>query len=263
MLKIQALASGSKGNITLIASENTRILVDVGLNLTQTLKRLNDAQIAPDSIDAILVTHEHSDHINGIAHFMKRYNCDIYVPKIACTCFLRKIGGVEQERVYTFTESFEIGDIGVDYFPVPHDSEYCFGYTFDQGDCKVSVATDLGSCPQLAIQKMAGSQVVLLECNHDMKKLESNVKYPNWLKRRIAGGTGHLSNTACASVIAKLISLGAGQIILAHLSEENNSPNLAYCAVCEFLEKHGIKEGTDICIDIATQNIVGRPYIIE
>ena len=263
MLKIQSLASGSKGNCTLVASENTRILIDVGLGLPELARRLADANTDPTSVKAVLVTHEHTDHIKGIAPFIKKYKCTLYVHENAAETLPQFIGYLPHGLVKTFSTSFQIDDMTVDFFPVSHDSLFCFGFTFQKGDCKVSMATDLGRVSREMYLKMANSQVVLLECNHDLEKLHNNVKYPTWLKRRIAGSMGHLSNAACSLAVYELAKQNVQQIILAHLSEENNTPTLAYTFVRDFLAGKGIQEGVDISIDIAHQDKVGTVFQID
>ncbi|MCL2755627.1 MAG: MBL fold metallo-hydrolase [Firmicutes bacterium] len=264
MLKIQSLASGSRGNCAYIGSETTHILVDVGLMLVTLMKRFESAGIDPNLINAVVITHEHSDHINGVYKFLKKFpNVKIYIPEYAKSCFMEKIGHIENERIITFNSPFMIGDITIDYFPVSHDSEFCFGYTFENNGAKISFATDIGWVCDKVLSKMAGSQIVMLESNHDTIKLSNNVKYPYWLKKRIACDTGHLSNLACGAATYKLHQLGCEQVILAHLSAENNSPSLAYSVVRDFLAKKGVVEGVDISIDVATQNEVGRMFCIE
>ena len=255
MLKIQTLASGSRGNATIISSETTRIVVDIGLGIRVMTARLGDANINPASIDAVVVTHEHRDHIHGVGAFARRFGTPVFIPSDAFDCFSAHIGRADTTA---FSQSVEIGDITVTAFPVPHDSQYCFGYTFSYGEAKIAYATDLGVCNSDVIDKMAGSQIVLLESNHDTTKLANNVKYPSFLKRRIAGNHGHLSNVACATAVLRLACLGTKQVVLAHLSEENNSPTLAHRVVADFLQKQGLQENLDIKIHVAQQDEVGE-----
>lgn len=259
MLSVQTLASGSKGNCTYVTSGETSILVDIGLTLPTMLKRLAVAGIKPESIDAVLVTHEHSDHIGGVAKFCARFGTKLYVYEGAGQCFLECAKGMPMELVKTFDEPFMIGDIEVDFFKVPHDSCYCFGYTFSKGEHKFAMATDLGSMRDEIYDKMQGSQIVLIESNYDTAKLALNRKYPEWLKRRIASRTGHLSNTSAGVAAARLFSQGTRQIILAHLSDENNSPMLARRVVGDFLEKNNIK----MQIEIAHQNEVSQLHRVD
>lgn len=262
MIKVQTLSSGSSGNITYIGSDTTGILVDIGLSLPQTLKRLRDANINPKSINAILITHEHSDHILGIEMFAKRFTTPVYCHrKVKKT--LRKHIRIDDSGFTEYDDDkFIIGDITVNFFQIPHDSEFCFGYTFTLGDTTVGIATDIGKMTPAIISNLALCQVIIIESNHDMQKLQCNTKYPYWLKRRIVGERGHLSNIECANTILALSKSSVGQVILAHLSEENNSPRVAYTTIKDFLTQNGVIEGRDIFIDIAPQHAIGNLYCI-
>jgi len=263
MLKIQSLGSGSKGNCTYVASENTQILVDVGLSIRELKNRMSQAGIRPDRIDAILITHEHSDHVGGVAAFLKEFQTKIYLHSETVGVITDEIGFFAENLLETFGQSFKIGDIAVDFFSVPHDSQYCFGYTFEKDDAKISIATDLGTAAPELINRLAGSQIVMLESNHDLLKLQNNVKYPAFLKRRIAGSKGHLSNAAASLAVFQLASTGVQQIILAHLSEQNNTPTLAYNFMRNFLATKGLTEGVDISIDVAEQHRPSRLFQID
>ena len=259
VLKIQSLASGSKGNSVYIASDTTQILVDVGLNLAQLKKRLASAEIDPEKISAVLVTHEHIDHILGLENFIKRYNTPLFIHDKVTDIFRN----IPKEQIHCFCNPFIIGDISVNFFPVSHDSKFCFGYTFEKAGAKISLATDLGRVTEDILSNMNHSQIVMLECNHDLLRLTYNKHYPLVLKQRITGSHGHLSNPACALAVYRLAQMGVGQVILAHLSQENNSPSLAYEFVKDFLAKKGIIEGKDIWIDIATQDKATVPFHVE
>ena len=242
-----------------MASGTTRVLVDVGLSMPALLKRLKKAEIDPTSIDAVLVTHEHIDHVLGLDVFLKNFGAHVYLHEAVVDIFPT----LPHERVRTFVGEFEIGDIAVRFFPVPHDSRFCFGYTFRSGDAKVSIATDLGRVTGEALTQMAGSQIVMIECNHDLAKLEANRRYPYVLKKRIMGSHGHLSNPASALAIYQLAGTGATQFILAHLSGENNTPTLAYEFVRDFLGVRGLIEGEHVWIDVASQDEPGAPFSVD
>jgi len=256
VLKIQALSSGSRGNVIYVASETTHILIDVGLNPTQLKRRCAAAGLDMTKIDAVLVTHEHADHIIGLGAFLESFDSTLYLHTGVADIFANLPSGCIQ----LFNDSFQIGDIMVNYFPVPHDSQFCFGYSFSKGDMKISLATDIGRVTSEIIQNMANSQIVMIECNHCLTKLSHNRKYPHFLKRRITSSRGHLSNPACALAVYELSQLGVSQFILGHISHDNNSPTLAYSSVKDFLESRGIIEGQDVWIDVATQDKPSIPY---
>ena len=250
VLKIQSLSSGSGGNCVFVATDNTRILVDIGLSVPRLLKRLEIAQIDPNSIDAILITHEHTDHVIGLESFMKKYSPTLHIHINTTDLFTH----IPFEKIQTFDTVFCIGDICVKHFPVPHDSKFCFGYTFSKGNSKISLATDFGRITEEIIEHISGSQIVMIECNHDLLRLTGNKRYTLDLKKRITSSRGHLSNPSCALAVYRLAQTGVSQIILAHLSEENNSPELAYNFIKDFLQQKGIIEGSDIWIDVALQD---------
>ena len=262
MLKIQTLSSGSAGNITYIGSATTGILVDVGLPLSMTLKLMNQAQIDPHSITGIVITHEHSDHIKGVADFVTQYNVPIYCYS-SCAKILRRSLKLPPHHFIETDSIFQLGDIKVTCFPVPHDSQFCLGYTFQIDNAAVGIATDIGQMTDTILANLAICQIVVLESNHDIQKLTANPNYPDWLKRRIRGNRGHLSNLDCGRAIAHLHQANVSQIILAHLSEKNNTPTLAYQTVKKYLQTQGITEGKDIFIDVAMQSQIGNAYCLD
>lgn len=262
MLKIQTISSGSAGNITYIGNQDTGILVDVGLSLTQTQQLLAQANINPHTINAILITHEHSDHIKGVADFATTYGTKIYCYEKA-TKVLKTHLKLPPHYFSEFSQPFTIGNITVNFFPVPHDSHFCLGYTFTCDQATVGIATDIGQMTETILAFLGTCQIVVLESNHDVNTLRANQKYPDWLKRRILGNRGHLSNLDCGHAIAHLYHQQVSQVILAHLSEKNNTPLLAYNTVKQYLHSQGITEGKDIFIDVALQSKIGNCYCID
>lgn len=262
MLKIQTLSSGSAGNITYIGNNTTGILVDVGLPLPLTLKLMEQAKIDPHSITGIVITHEHSDHIKGVASFVTQFNVPIYCYHPYINVLKRNLKLPPHYLIET-ENNFQIGDITINSFPVPHDSQFCTGYTFTCENTTVGIATDIGQMTDTILANLSACQIVVLESNHDPKQLMANPKYPDWLKRRILGNRGHLSNLDCGRTIAKLYQAHVSQVILAHLSEKNNTPTLAYQTVKQYLQTQNIIEGKDIFIDVALQNQIGNCYCIE
>lgn len=187
-------------------------------------------------IPSLVVTHSHTDHIGQVPAFVRRYNSEVYCSEFSYNELIRK--GVPYNRLMRFDGDFFIGDITVTPFTVSHDVP-CLGYCFTSGGSKISVATDIGAIPERVIEAMSDSDVVMLECNHDENLVRANDKYSERLKRRILSAKGHLSNAACADAAVKLAGRGVKQIILAHLSKENNYPELAYATVCDRLRAAG------------------------
>lgn len=260
-MRVCNLASGSKGNCTYIESDNTKLLIDIGVTAKYVVDNLAELNVLPENIDAILITHEHSDHIKGVATFARKYNTRILCAEILKECLINQLPGCE-DLIYTYSAEFEVGDLRVVPFPVSHDSVACFGYRVMDGDASVSVATDLGFCPESVFKIIKSSAVVFLEANYDPKMLFA-CKYPPFLKRRIMSNSGHLSNKDCANVAEKLAYSGTRQIVLSHISENSNTQFLAYTTVKSHLESKGIIVGQNIRLDVANQNCRGTIYKIR
>lgn len=242
-LKICSLGSGSSGNCVYIASSTTAVLVDEGLPVSRIEGCLK--VLGCPKIPALVVTHAHSDHIGQVPAFVRRYNSEVYCAEESYRELMKK--GVPYNRLMRFDGDFFIGDITVSPFPVSHDVP-CLGYGFTAGGSKISVATDIGCVTDKVIGLLSDSDVVMLECNHDESLVLANAKYTQSLKRRILSARGHLSNAACAEAAVKLAGRGVKQIILAHLSKENNYPELAYSTVADTLSAAGF---TDVAVEVA------------
>ena len=252
-MRVINLASGSDGNLTYIESLNNKILLDDGLSCNETINRLNLIGIKPHEIDAIIVTHEHSDHIKGINLFSNKYDIPVYAHQDVWNNLDNKLNKVLIKNKKIFDGKFNFNELIITPVEVPHDVK-CFGFSFCEKNNKISIVTDLGHITDKIIDSIKGSQLVYLEANYDKNMLYSGQKYPLSLKRRIDGPYGHLSNMASAEIIKVLAYSGTTQIVLSHLSKENNSPSLAYTSICKKIEEDGIKEGNDIRIDVATNN---------
>ncbi len=252
-MRVCNLSSGSDGNLTYVECEKTRILIDDGLSSKETIKRLCLLGISPVDINAILITHEHTDHIKGIDNLCSRYNIPVYVHKDGLIPLKSKL--IKNINIIPFDDfDFEIGDIGIQSFAIPHDVKRCSGYNLYENNKKISILTDLGHTTNEIIKNLAGSTLVYLEANHDVNLLMNNPKYPYSLKKRILSNWGHLSNESSAEVIYQLLQNGTKQVVLSHLSKENNSPNIAYEQVVTYLHKKDVIEGVHIKIDVATTN---------
>lgn len=250
-MKVCNLSSGSDGNATYIESSTTKILVDCGLSCKEIEKRLALLGVSGADIDAILVTHEHSDHIKGIDVFAGKFGTRIFVHRDGFYPLYSKLKKDHDIEVF-IDEEFFLKDLKILPIEVPHDVERCTGYVISEDKKKVSIFTDLGHTTTELLQNLYNSSLVFLEANHDPDLLAQNPRYPIYLKKRILGNNGHLSNLACANAILDLAQNGCKQFVLSHLSTENNSPDLAYDYITDILASSGIVEGTHIRIDIAT-----------
>lgn len=251
-LEICTLASGSKGNCTYLRYGDTSILIDQGLSLKELRVRANYRGIDLSQTDALFVTHEHSDHVKGVGAFARAYDTPVYIPAACMGNFKTEDG---DERYFVPNEydgEVAVKGLSIKPFRVPHDAHYTVGYRISTGKEDVAIATDLGFVSDGTLAKLSGCKAVVLESNHDPLMLEGG-RYPRMLKARIAGKNGHLSNDACAETVAALAYNGTEKIVLAHLSEENNTPELAFEASRELLAKRGIKEGDDVLLFVADQ----------
>lgn len=262
-MKIVTLGSGSKGNCTLVASEKTKILIDAGLPIIDIEQKLTSLNVLPEEIAGILITHEHSDHIKSVGKLSKKYHIPVFAHIQEWASLNQKTNDIFPQLQKQFDDNdFYIGDLTISSFKLSHDANMCLGYSVFNNGAKFSIATDLGICPKDIIEKLKGSNIVILEANHDQNLLANNPKYPAILKRRILSSKGHLSNIASAEVISQLVG-GTNQVILGHLSEENNSPSLAYNTIKNYLAQKGIIEGKNIFIDVATQHRMSNIFEIK
>lgn len=249
MLRIYPLYSGSSGNSTLVRSDNCNILIDVGLGYKTTLSALKAHNLSPEDISAIVVTHEHVDHIGGICQFVRRCPVKVYAPS--------KIVGVVCERamyseVYGVDGRFDVGDLTADVYKCSHDSAACVGYRFTDGHDSVASVTDTGCTNSLLVDFLAPCHTVQLESNHDVDMLK-NGPYPYQLKRRILSDVGHLSNAQAAEVLQQLVGSNVKKVILAHLSEHNNTAELAFRTAVDAYADKGLYEGRDIDVYVAAK----------
>lgn len=249
-MKVINLSSGSDGNLTYIETDNTKILVDDGLSCKETQTRLGLLGIDGNDIDGIVVTHEHVDHIKGIDVFARKYDIPVYAHDEVWAGLYDKLSKVPDKNKKIFTDTFAINDLIINPIEVPHDVK-CFGYTIAEDDKKIGILTDLGHTDERIFNGVKGCKLVYLEANHDINMLKNCEKYPLTLKLRIAGKNGHLSNDASAAFIEKLVTTGTKQIVLAHLSKENNSPELAYNYITSKLANKNLIEGETFKIDVA------------
>ena len=223
------LYSGSSGNALFVQAGNTRLLIDAGKSGKCIREALLSIGVEPATLNAILVTHEHSDHIAGVGVLCRKYHIPVLANAPTWNAMARKVGEIPPGMRLTFDShsDFYLGDIGVAPFLIPHDAAEPVGFRLYHGALSISTATDLGRFTKALREQLSGSNLVLLESNHDPDMLRRNEHYSAALKERILGNRGHLSNAACADAVIQLAQTGVKQIILGHLSGENNLPELA------------------------------------
>lgn len=232
------LASGSKGNSLFVSCNNSSILVDAGLSGVEIERRLNQVNIDPESLTAIIITHEHSDHVKGAGILSRRFKLPVYIsPKTYQAC--RGLGKIEDLCFFECGTPFEIDEIRVSPFSVSHDAEDTAGLTLEYNGHKIGIATDLGIVTNLVREHLKNSNLLYLESNHDPDML-INGSYPWHLKQRIKGRTGHLSNMDAKILVSELKTDALQHVILAHLSEENNRPEKAAQEVSQSLNASSI-----------------------
>lgn len=226
---ITSLYSGSKGNSVLIESGNQKILIDAGKSARALCSALAEIGISIDEINAIFITHEHRDHVSALEILLKHHKIPVHIVGISARKLLLKGLSVYDELICIHPPVFsvEIGNMKVTSFPTPHDSDFSVGYTIKIGDKTIGYATDIGYISNEIRSALSGCESIVLECNHDEEML-MNGPYPYDLKLRIRSNKGHLSNTACADFASELCFIGTKNILLAHISEENNDPAIAY-----------------------------------
>lgn len=260
-----SLASGSSGNAQYIASHDTHVLLDAGLSGKYIENALKNVDIDIRKIGGILVTHEHSDHIKGVGILHRRYGMAIYTTSKTWEAMHGKLGKVDVSKVHFFEPgvSFEIGDITVDPFAISHDAVDPVAFSFRSHNAKLSMATDLGIWDDAILNEIKDSDLLVLESNHDVEMLRMG-SYPYYLKRRILSEVGHLSNDSAGELVTRVVKEGrVKSVLLAHLSKENNIPELAYETVRQIVEANEINVGTDINIDLTYRDRVGKIYKIK
>ena len=253
MLKFRSLYSGSTGNSLYVESENTKILVDSGVSMKKLTSALTSNDVKLEDIDAILVTHEHSDHVQSLGMISSKYNIPVFANEKTWDAMPKqrdKISDTNQKFFVSY-EKFEIGDLIIDPFSIPHDAADPCGFNIMNNKDKISIATDIGHMTKEIVDKLDGSSFVLLESNYDPEILKSG-KYPYYLKTRILGPNGHLPNEMAGKTIAYLLKGSLKQVMLGHLSKENNFPELAYQTVIEKLIQSNFDENS-IRISVASR----------
>ena len=241
-MRFASLGSGSRGNATLIQSEKVSLLVDCGYSVREFESRCADLGVEPGSIDAILVTHEHTDHVKGVGALARKYRMPVWMTH--GTFRNARCGDIPDLHLFGLhTPFFGIGDIRIAPYAVPHDAREPSQFTFASGERRLGLLTDAGSITPHMIDILHGVDALLLECNHDRQMLRDG-PYPPGLRARVGGDFGHLSNDQAGSLLASIDHTRLQHLVLAHLSQKNNCPELAKAAVVAACE--GVQESISI-----------------
>ncbi len=233
MLRFASLGSGSRGNCALVASDSFLVMIDCGFSRIETEKRLARLDVCPEQIDAILVTHEHADHIAGVGKLARRYGTSVWMTRGTQRAW--KDANVPELHFINPHQGFSLGNIDVQPYPVPHDAcEPCQFVLSNQGQ-RLGVLSDTGRITPHICEQLDGCDALLLECNHDPDML-ANGPYAQHLKQRVGGPLGHLSNGQSADLLTRLSLNAVQHIAITHISETNNTPDLAHAAVASVLE---------------------------
>ncbi|WP_418791194.1 MBL fold metallo-hydrolase [Phosphitispora sp. TUW77] len=251
-MRVCTLASGSSGNSTYVESNEGSVLVDAGLSGKAIKHGLETIGVDPLDLDGIMITHEHLDHIKGAGVLSRRYDLKIYATEKTWQQLLPTVGNIEEcNRMVLRSEDYlEIEDLKIECFETSHDAAEPIGYCFYGSSMKVGITTDTGLLTGQARKHVEGSDLLIFEANHDLKMLKNGC-YPWNVKQRILGDRGHLSNIAAGHCLASLISGKTNKIILAHLSKDNNTPELAFKTVADVLRESGITVGQDLVMEVA------------
>ena len=261
-MRLCSIASGSSGNCIYIGSGRTSVLVDAGISGCRVEKGLNGLDLSSGDIDALLLTHEHSDHVKGLGILARRAGIPIYATKgtLQAISEMPSLGKIPEGLTHVISADvpFEIGDLKVKPFTISHDAAEPVGYRLEHDGKSAAVATDLGQYDSYIIRNLQGLDVLLLESNHDVRMLEAG-RYPYYLKKRILGEKGHLSNESAGQLLCELLHDNMKEIFLGHLSQENNYEQLAYETVCtEVTMGDNPWKSKDFRISIAHRDIVSE-----
>ncbi len=237
-MQVCLLASGSKGNAVFIECGESRILVDAGLSARELTARLEGIGRSPEELHAIVVTHEHGDHCRGVGPLARRHRIPVFMHH-ATRAALPSLGRIDDLREFDAGDAFSVRDLRIETFQTTHDAVAPVGFAIDTSKGKIGFATDLGIATRLVRERLKGSRLLVLEFNHDEEMLRDG-PYPWPLKQRIRGNHGHLSNNAAAELLDALLWEGLEGVFLAHLSETNNTPELALRSAGSVLARQNV-----------------------
>ncbi len=238
-VNLTILGSGSSGNCSYLESGETRILIDAGFSGRQIRQRMAGIGRSPENLHGILITHEHSDHIQGLTGLAAKLQVPVYCNRLTKEAIESQLDARLDFRIFSSGACFEIGDLTVDSFSIPHDASDPVGFLIRTAEGNVGFLTDLGHATKLVLERVREACVLVLESNHDVKMLQNDPRRPWSLKQRILSRHGHLSNEAAAAAAAEIVSAGLRRIYLSHLSRDCNTPELALKAMSSQLTGMG------------------------
>ncbi|KAB3532176.1 MBL fold metallo-hydrolase [Alkaliphilus serpentinus] len=260
-IRFCSLASGSSGNCHFVSNDKEALLIDAGLSGKKIQGKLEEIGVSPAQLTGILISHEHSDHIHSAGILSRRFNIPIYANEGTWKGMECKLGELKENNIKLFNtnKSFSIGDITIMPYATSHDANESVGFSFHCNKIKISITTDLGYIDGNIIDRIKDSNLVVLESNHDEEMLKAG-SYPYYLKRRILSDHGHLSNDAAGWAIVDLVKNNVHKVMLAHLSKENNFPELAIATVEGILKANQVDVGRDIILDLASRDRISNLY---
>lgn len=255
MLNFCSLYSGSSGNSLFVETSHTKLLVDAGVSCKKIENALNDISVDPSSIDGILVTHEHIDHVQSLGTLSKKFDLPVFVNQETLDAMPKQRDKIDTKNIKTFkiNDKFEIGDLRIHPFSIPHDAANPCGFNIFKDDKKISIATDIGHMTKDILKNLEESLFIMIEANYDPEVLRCS-SYPFTLKSRIAGPTGHLPNEMAGKTISHLLKSGLKTAMLGHLSKESNFPELAYQTVLDELILNNYDENS-LSLSVASRDL--------
>jgi phosphoribosyl 1,2-cyclic phosphodiesterase len=245
-MRFSSLGSGSEGNALLVAAGQTRVLMDCGFGLRDTVSRLARLGVTPEQLSGIVVTHEHGDHIGGVAKLARKFGLSVWLTHGTLRSQTKSFSGITSLHEIGPQHAFSIGNLEIIPYPVPHDATEPVQFVFSDGARKLGVLTDTGSGTPHVEEMLSACDALVLECNHDHDMLMGG-PYPYSLKQRVSGRYGHLSNSEAAGILSRLDKSRLQHLVAAHLSQKNNTPELAVQALC------GVLGCTEDWVCVATQ----------
>ncbi|WKY48264.1 MBL fold metallo-hydrolase [Eubacteriaceae bacterium ES3] len=258
-MKFCSLYSGSSGNSLFVSHGQTSLLIDAGMSGIKIQNAMKAIEEDPKKLKGILVTHEHRDHIHGIGVLSRRFDLPVYATTKTWEAMGESLGKIAENNRKTFEsgEDLNIEELQIRPFKTSHDAAESCGFVIDDGTCQMGIATDTGVVTEQMIEALMGCKLTVIESNHDLGMLEAGA-YPFYLKQRIKSDFGHLSNEVAGNLVKTLVENGTETVLLAHLSQENNFPLLAYETTSRILSEAGINPQKDICLAVAKRSCVSE-----